>query len=233
MPEQRFSISESCALLDIDRVTLSRWLAAEGMRPQPDPRDKRFKYLSREQLLTLARAHDRAIREDMSVSGPRLTVVQREMLARIQALEERIAELAHWKEERENVRQRLLEPRQAALAPVTAPEYTYTPETHYSAVQHGTGGAKRKLSPGEWRTLPPIPPGWRIPLDVARELGIPQRTFSHAMRPRYDNDTERRGTLDYHEGLWQHPHPGNYATELLDPDQQEAARERFSGRPTG
>jgi hypothetical protein len=65
---------------------------------------------------------------------------------------------------------------------------------------------------------------------VARELGIAERTFKHQLRPRYEGDSERYGALDYHAGRWRYPHPGVYASELLDPEQQDAARRLFSER---
>jgi hypothetical protein len=91
-------------------------------------------------------------------------------------------------------------------------------------------GSQPRLRPGEWRTLPPIPPGWQSPLHVARALGVPARTFQHALAPRYEGDPERRGTLGYHQGRWRYAHAGNFATELLDPEQQEQARQLFRSR---
>ncbi len=238
MPEQRWSISESCALLDIDRVTLMRWMALEGIVAGTDPRDKRYKYLTREQLHHLAHEHGRTIRDETSI-GPRLSGVQRDMLARIQQLEEQVALLARERDRLSrpgigNTYQTRVEGRQPAYpsphesrdgstaeAPESPPTDALQVRVHVPV--HRVGA----LQPGEWHTLPPIPLGWITPLAMARELGIPLRTFTHALRPRGPEDRERHGDLDYHEGRWQHPHPGNYASELLDPEQQEAARQRF------
>ena len=235
MAEQRFSISESCALLDIDRVTLMRWMALEGIVAASDPRDKRYKYLSREQVLHLAHEHGRTIRDETSI-GPRLSGVQRDMLARIQQLEEQIATLQHQQRSASIVSpyQTRAGPRQTAYTPpqereaTSAAEPSESPSEAFQAPRvHVPVHRAGALQPGEWHTLPPIPPGWVTPSAMARELGVPLRTFTHALRPRGPDDRERHGHLDYHEGRWQHPHPGNYAAELLDADQQEAARQWF------
>jgi hypothetical protein len=244
MPEQTFTITECCALLDIDHVTLTRWLRLEGMHPLDDPRDKRYKVLTRAMLLTLARAHNRAIRDETSI-GPRLTGFQRELLARVQALEEQVAELRR-AAGNVNTQQQQQIPHYAAPAPREWPSPSRdervvvaasTPsESPYSAPQVARTAARAvartaaALRPGEWRTLPAIPPGWLSPREVARELGIAERTFKHQLRPRYDGDNERYGALDYHAGRWRYPHPGVYASELLDPEQQDAARRLFSER---
>ena len=221
MPEQRYTIGEAVSLLDVDRVTLARWLEVERMQSQSDPRDKRIKYLTREQLLELARIHGKVIRDETSI-GPRLTGVQRDMLARIQRNEEEIAQLKR--------HLRLAEPREHVPTPPLHTEDNPPLESHYRA----PGGSRtyhgERLRPGEWRSLPAIPDGWLPPRKLAEELGVPVRTFQHALRPRYEGDAERYGHLDYHEGRWRAPHPGTFATELLDPEQQEAARAWFAAR---
>ena len=213
--EQRFSITESTALLDIDRVTLMRWLRLDAIQPVLDPRDRRYKYLSREQLNFLAREHGRVIRDETSI-GPRLSRVQQDMLARIQQLEEDVALL---KRERD-ARLTRLQPQQSLyVPPVIAPsvEPKEPSESGYVPLQQG-----------EYRQLPPIPDGWRTPREMARELGVPERSFDHSLRPRYPGDKESYGDLDYHQGRWRGRHPGTLATQLLDEEQQAAARARFS-----
>lgn len=222
--EQWYTIGEAVSLLDIDRVTLADWLAKENMVALPDPRDKRSKLLKREQLVELARVHNRAIRDETSI-GPRLTGVQRDLVARLQHVEEEVAMLKH--------ALRLSEPRENGPTPLHVAEYPASSESHYSAsyTPSGTGAYHGiRLRPGEWRTLPPIPPGWMPPRKLAEELGVPVRSFMHALRPRYEGDRERYGHLAYHAGRWQAPHRGTFATELLDEEQQEAARAWFATR---
>ena len=241
MPEQRYTIGEAVSLLDVDRVTLARWLAVENMTPQNDPRDKRIRYLTREQILELARIHGKIIRDETSI-GPRLTGMQREMLARIQHLEEvaadiliRLERIERTTHERYNRLQAQSEGRHMPPPTLSSSEYMPTPESpstpsyvrETTQAYHG-----ERLRPGEWRMLDPIPPGWLPPRKMAEEIGVPIRTFLHALRPRsgVEHDTERYGTLDYHEGRWQGSWPGTYASELLDPEQQEAARAWFATR---
>ena len=247
MPEQRYTIGESCALLDVDRVTLMRWLELENLKPQPDPRDKRYKYLTRDTLLTLARAHNRSIRDESTI-GPRLTGFQRELRDRVVVLEEQVAALRA-------VVTRLLHvspsdlptfppmPMPSLSAPASReaatmnegaaqyPHNTEPSESPLSALQYRTyrprGAFEGRLQPGEWATLPDIPAGWKSPREVAAELGVAERTFKHHLRPRRRGDGERYGSLDSHAGRWRYPHPGTFATELLDPEQQEAARRLF------
>lgn len=231
MGDQWYTIGEAVSLLDVDRVTLADWLAKEHMVALPDPRDKRSKLLKREQLVELARVHNRVIRDETSI-GPRLTGVQRDLVARNQHLEEMVAALS----QRIATLERLLrigEPRENGPTPLSIAEYPASPESHYSAsyTPSGTGAYHGiRLRPGEWRTLPPIPPGWIPPRKLAEELGVPVRSFMHALRPRYEGDRERYGHLEYHEGRWQAPHRGTFATELLDEEQQEAARAWFATR---
>lgn len=192
MPQQ-FTIGESCILLNVDRVTLKRWLDIENMTPHIDPRDKRVKYLTREDLDRLAAQHNRSVRDELQALG--LTGAQREMQAQLQQL---MAEV------------RDLRARQGIAGNDDDPDTTV------------------RLRPGEWETLDPIPSGWIAPDDMAKQLGVPLRTFKHALRPRYDGDPEQHGTIGWHAGRWRRAHPGNYATQALDLDQQVIARARFA-----
>lgn len=230
MPEQRFSIGESCALLDVDRVTLVRWMELENITPQTDPRDKRYKYLRREDIATLARAHGRPVRDESTI-GPRLTGLQREAFGRIQALEEQVAELTRIVA--------TLAPRHTVPSSSNGQEATThndRSESQYSASQvayipRRVGSPQPgRLQPGEWSRLPDIPSGWKSPRDVAATLGVAERTFKHQLQPRRVGDPDRNGPLAYHIGKWRYPHPGSYASELLDLEQQEEARRLFSGR---
>lgn len=239
MPEQRYTIGEAVSLLDVDRVTLQDWLGKEKMRAMPDPRDKRSKLLTRDQILELARVHGKVIRDETSI-GPHLTGVQRELVERVRHLEEvasgivaRLERIERTTQERYNRLQAQSDNRENVPIPQTASEYTgyvAPPESHYRApgAYHG-----ERLRPGEWRQLPPIPDGWLTPRKMAEALGVPPRSFFHALRPRFEGDGERVGHLEYHEGRWQAPHPGTFATELLDEAQQEAARAWFATRPRG
>lgn len=89
---RRYTIGQAVYLLDCDRVTLMDWLQKENMQAMPDPRDKRSKLLTREQLLELARVHGKTLHDD-TANTPRLTGVQRDMLTRIQRNEKDIAGL--------------------------------------------------------------------------------------------------------------------------------------------
>lgn len=90
---RRYTIGEAVKMLGCDRVTLSDWLEKEHMHAELDPRDKRSKLLTRDQLRVLARIHGKEIHDEVPTT-PRLTGVQRDMLARIERNEKQTALLS-------------------------------------------------------------------------------------------------------------------------------------------
>jgi hypothetical protein len=72
-----------CNLFQITPMTLWRWCKRSGVRPHQDPSDQRRRYLDNDQLLRLARLHNRVLIVDTDS-------VQ---LSAIEFLEARIAKL--------------------------------------------------------------------------------------------------------------------------------------------
>jgi len=75
--------SDVCALFSIDRSTLYRWCCHSNIKPFQDPIDLRRRYLDNDQLLKLARLHNRVLRVDTDAV----------LLNEIERLERRITEL--------------------------------------------------------------------------------------------------------------------------------------------
>ena len=77
------SISDVCALFSISPMTLRRWCRRASITPHQDPADNRRRYLDDDQVLKLARLHNRVLIVD--TNSIQLSVIER--------LEARIAEL--------------------------------------------------------------------------------------------------------------------------------------------
>jgi len=75
--------SDICALFKITGMTLWRWCQRAQIIPHQDPVDMRRRYLTDDQLLTLARLHHRVLMIDTDAL----------QLSAIERLEARIAEL--------------------------------------------------------------------------------------------------------------------------------------------
>lgn len=198
---QRFPIGESCDLLGIDRMTLKRWLDEAHMEPQTDTIDKRYKYLSREQIQTLARRHNRILRLEEQAPRPRLSRREREHQARLEAVEDVVRQLVEGQAQMTRLLEQLGAGQQSRAMPVLAP--VVLPP----AVARPSRSISTSANP-----LPLLPEGWRRFTDVARDLGVPETT------------ARRRAE----EGRWPAPHRGYWAsggagtfpvTAAYDPEQ--------------
>lgn len=217
---QRYPIGESTDLLGIDRMTLSRWLREAHMEPQTDTIDKRYKYLTRAQILELARRHNRIIRlEQAAQIGPRLSRREREMQARVEAIEEIVQQLRD--QHAELLRQhteilRIL--RDHLGATVSAPATAPAPEPGGSATPLTPRGGGR----GGWvstnrNPLPELPAGWVAFRAFARGVGVPETTAIRWVR--------RGRWPEPHRGEWASGPSGTYAITLAyDTDQQQQVR---------
>ncbi len=83
------SLSDVYALFKINAATLYRWLRRAQITPHQDPVDMRRRYLDDDQLLALARLHNRVLRVD--TDAIQLSVIER-MQAQIAELDRRLSE---------------------------------------------------------------------------------------------------------------------------------------------
>jgi DNA-binding transcriptional MerR regulator len=67
-----YPLTECCALLRVNLKTLHKWLAQEGIHPQQSRADTRIRYLTAEQVATIAQAFDRPLpqREEPAADEP-------------------------------------------------------------------------------------------------------------------------------------------------------------------
>ena len=86
-----FTTRDACYMLNVDVKTLRRWARELGIEPPGDTADKRVSGWTRPQLATLARRHHRVLGEPPAEREPSRVV--RELIARVQALEGRVARL--------------------------------------------------------------------------------------------------------------------------------------------
>lgn len=56
-----YPLTECCALFRVNLKTLHKWLAQEGIHPQQSRADTRIRYLTAEQVATIAQAYDRPL----------------------------------------------------------------------------------------------------------------------------------------------------------------------------
>ena len=91
-PEQ-YTIAQSRRMLNVDAKSFKRWLAKAGIEPVPGRRDERVKYLSREQVETLAVLHDRVI--DLDTGYPGETGADVDLEQRLMILEAGYIDLTH------------------------------------------------------------------------------------------------------------------------------------------
>jgi hypothetical protein len=56
-----YPLTECCALFSVNLKTLHKWLAQEGIHPQQSRADTRIRYLTAEQVATIAQAYDRPL----------------------------------------------------------------------------------------------------------------------------------------------------------------------------
>ena len=233
---QRFPIGESCDLLGIDRMTLKRWLDEAHMEPQTDTIDKRYKYLTREQILTLARRHNRIVRLEQQAPGPRLSRREREMAARVEAVEDVVRQhsvvLQQMMENQQLfIRQmaevlRRLDGRFGEFSPIPAP--APAPVVPTTVPPDLPPPSPPSRTPSGWvstsrNPLPPLPEGWVSFRAFARSLGVPDTT---ALR------WAKLGKWPQpHRGAWASGPSGTYAiTMAYDPEQQRVVRELL-GKP--
>ena len=236
---QRFPIGESCDLLGIDRMTLKRWLDEARMQPQTDTIDKRYKYLTREQIVLLARRHNRIIRLEQQVqSGPRLSRREREHQARLEAVEAVVREhsailrdivqtlevnSAHYTAQLGDILRLLGATPPPASSP--APAARELPPMPTLAPVPASARARRPRHVSTSRNpLPPLPDGWvAFRAFAADEMGVPETTALRRVR----------------DGRWPQPHRGEWASGAAgtwaivlayDPDQQRVVRE-LMGKP--
>ena len=122
--------------------------------------------------------------------------IEQHLVARLRDCERRIEELEAWRDQ------------QMQSGTPLAPLEPYTPRPPRTSSQTRPLGAVTSLDP--------VPEGW-VPLSTfAERIGISRRTLTSAVR---------RRSLTSHRGEWQTlgPNPVR-TTEILDPDEQEAAR---------
>jgi hypothetical protein len=56
-----YPLTECCALFKVNLKTLHKWLAQEGIHPQQSRADSRIRYLTAEQVVSIAQAYDRPL----------------------------------------------------------------------------------------------------------------------------------------------------------------------------
>lgn len=214
---QRFPIGESCDLLGIDRMTLKRWLDEARMEPQTDTIDKRYKYLTREQIVVLARRHNRIVRLEQQAPGPRLSRREREHQERLEAVEGVVRQLVENQAEMLRMLERLSSATSQPLPPLPAVPTLLTPE--HPRVTSGWVSTSRN-------PLPPLPEGWVAFRAFARSLGVPETTAIRWVK--------RGKWPEPHRGQWASGPSGTYAiTQAYDPDQQRIVHELMTRKDAG
>jgi hypothetical protein len=193
-PDQRYTIGEAVALLDVDRATLRHWMELEGMQTSADTRDRRYKYVTRGQIEELARIHDRGIRDERA-GEPRLTATQRDLRDRIAALEELVRRLT------------------AATPHLPQPSYLPPPQSEPVPLPpHSVRSAVPRAISGD-----ALPEGWVAAVAFARTLGLSETTARGWMRRGWLPEPHRGQWSVGPAGTF-------HVTLAYDPDQQQAAR---------
>ena len=207
MASRRYSLDEAAEALGCHPMTLRRWLRTvdRDIEPEREDRDRRFKWLTQQQVTTLGRRHRQG-----RLGEP----TQDHTAARLADLERRIEEL------------------EAALAALRgSPE---RPERAQVRVDTDEGEAPwqplqpRKAVPtrplGSVTSLPVVPEGWIPWSRFAREIGVSRWTVQTAVH----GSKNSKPRLAFHRGAWRTAGPSPVrVTELFDPEQQEEARRHF------